>query len=365
MANGLFIQPDPAIERRKALAQAMMGQGMQQQPIQHWTQGVNQLAQALLGAKLTKGAEEEQQQRREAAYETISKALSPVQEPVGAMPMAAGGMSAPAAQGPRSIDDVVQILSQNEATQPFAMNLQMQNLMEQSKSQRKQQEIAQLLQSIQGVGPQGQGVVPSLSIGPTGPSLNLEPVGQRVRAQESAKREFPQVPTAAERKQVGQQAVATANLDRLDELYTKKGFEVGPVQGRKLAAKVATGIGGLTEGEAEAYSLTENLSVSLLAAIRGAQVGPKEQAIFERQLPRLDQPDAVFKKNLELTKRNLGMLTKAQEMLMRNAPMSEVSQFIGSQIKAAHKGGRLSIPEGPKTGASGMSDDELKKALGL
>lgn len=353
MANGLFIQPDPSIERRKALAQAMMGQGMQQQPIQHWTQGVNQLVQALLGAKLTKGAEEEQRGRREAAYETISKALSPVQEPVGPMPAAAGGVGGQVPRQ-RSIDEVIQTLAGDEATQPFAMNLQMQNLMEQAKGQRKQAEMAQLMQMLQGVGPQGQGVVPSLSIGPTGPSLNLEPVGQRVRAQERAKREFPQVPTAAERKQVGQQAVATANLDRLDELYTKKGFEVGPVQGRKLAAKVATGIGGLTEGEAEAYSLTENLSVSLLAAIRGAQVGPKEQAIFERQLPRLDQPDAVFKKNLDLTKRNLGMLTKAQEMLMRNAPMSEVSQFIGSQIKAAHKEGRVAIPEGPKKDYGGL-----------
>ena len=128
MANGLFIQPDPAIERRKALAQAMMGQGMQQQPIQHWTQGVNQLAQALLGAKLTKGAEKEQQERRGAAYETISKALSPVQEPVGAMPVAAGGMSAPAAQGQRSFDDVIQVLSQNEATQPLALQLKMQRM---------------------------------------------------------------------------------------------------------------------------------------------------------------------------------------------------------------------------------------------
>ena len=357
MANGLFIQPDPALERRKALAQAMMGQGMQQQPIQHWSQGLNQLAQAFLGAKMTKGAEEEQQKRRDAAYETITKALSPVQEPVGAMPVAAGGLGAQTPR-PRSMEEVIQTLGGNEATQPFALNLQMQNLMEQQKGQRKQQEMAQLLQAIQGMpgGQGGQGIVPSMSIGPSGPSLNLEPVGGRVRAQEKAKREFPQTPSAGERKQAGQQAVAAANLDRLDELYTGQKFKVGPVEGRKLAAKVATGVGGLKEPEAEAYALTENLSVSLLAAIRGAQVGPKEQAIFERQLPRLNQPDAVFKNNLELTKRNLDMLSKAQEMMMNNVPMSEVSQFIGAQIRAGHraKEGRVAIPKGPKTDYSGL-----------
>ncbi len=174
MANGLFIQPDPALQRRQALAQAMMGQGMQQQPIQHWTQGVNQLAQALLGAKLTKDVEQEQEQRRRSAYETITKALSPVQEPVGPLPAAAGGITGTAPRT-RSPEEVVQILSGDPATQPFAMNLQMQNLMEQAKGQRKQQEMAQLIQAIQNIQPGQGGIIPTLSVGPQGLTATFDP----------------------------------------------------------------------------------------------------------------------------------------------------------------------------------------------
>jgi len=60
----MIINPDPRLQRRQQFAQSLMQRGAQQRPIQHWTQGANQLAQSLLGAYMLKKAGDEQEQRR-------------------------------------------------------------------------------------------------------------------------------------------------------------------------------------------------------------------------------------------------------------------------------------------------------------
>lgn len=114
-------------------------------------------------------------------------------------------------------------------------------------------------------------------------------------------------PTEGEAMKAGQRETAVHDLRRLKELYAQRKIDVGPVAGRALRASASTGI-DLSPEEAEAVSLEEGLSNTLLQAMRGAQVGPAEQKRFERQLPRLDQPDEVFKANIERTLRNLETL---------------------------------------------------------
>ena len=72
----MLIQEDPRLRRRRGLAESMMQQGLSQRPIQHWTQGVNQLAQTLLGAHLTKKADKEQEDRSSQTRKALANVLS-------------------------------------------------------------------------------------------------------------------------------------------------------------------------------------------------------------------------------------------------------------------------------------------------
>lgn len=130
--------------------------------------------------------------------------------------------------------------------------------------------------------------------------------------------------TAEERKRIAGQDVALGDLERLETLVTSGNVGVGAVKGRTLRASGATGV-GLSEAEAEALSLEEGLSNSLLQAMRGAQVGPAEQVKFERQLPRVDQPKALFMANLRRTKRNLRDLRKKEAELRGEAPAAQAA----------------------------------------
>jgi hypothetical protein len=62
--------------------------------------------------------------------------------------------------------------------------------------------------------------------------------------------------------------------------------------------------------EADALSIEQNLSNQLLNALRGAQVGPKEQELFNKSLPQIDQPKPLFRANVDTTMRNLATLQR-------------------------------------------------------
>jgi hypothetical protein len=85
--------------------------------------------------------------------------------------------------------------------------------------------------------------------------------------------------------------------------------------GAKLGADVLGKTYPIPQPEAEAMALSEKLSTTLLQAIRGAQVGPMEQAKFEKQLPRLGQPESLFNENIKLTRDNLEYLSKRRAEL--------------------------------------------------
>jgi hypothetical protein len=116
-AAGLFAQPEvlqpreplysgpgqDAIDRRARLADALLEQSMGTQPIEHWTQGLAQLAQAGVGTYLQSKAEKEQEARSKASREALVSALS------GPAPELTQRFGALASQFPEYADDFVKL----------------------------------------------------------------------------------------------------------------------------------------------------------------------------------------------------------------------------------------------------------------
>lgn len=129
------------------------------------------------------------------------------------------------------------------------------------------------------------------------------------------------MPTEAEAKGVGQGNNANQMGARLAELVRTDKVKVGPVAGRALTGSTVTGV-KLSDEEAEFASLEENYSNSLLQAMRGAQVGPLEQEMFNKSLPRRNQPEKVFLENVRTTLGNIQRLNSAQQKI-RAVPQLE------------------------------------------
>lgn len=122
------------------------------------------------------------------------------------------------------------------------------------------------------------------------------------------------MPTAPETQQAGQALNANQMAQRMFDLVNTDQVKTGPVEGRKLTAAAYTGV-GLTPEDAELASLEENYSNALLEAMRGAQVGPKEQEMFNKSLPRRNQPKQVFLANLKTTIDNINRLNEKSAQL--------------------------------------------------
>ncbi len=67
---------DSDLERRRRMAEAMLGASMGSEPIGSWTQGVNKLAQALIGGYKLHKIKGEEQAQSEAGYSALLDALS-------------------------------------------------------------------------------------------------------------------------------------------------------------------------------------------------------------------------------------------------------------------------------------------------
>ena len=70
-----------SIKRRRAIAEAMLMQGMKQQPIEHWTQGLAQMANAGIGGLMVRRTDEREAAERKSAQEAFIQAMTG-----GAMP---------------------------------------------------------------------------------------------------------------------------------------------------------------------------------------------------------------------------------------------------------------------------------------
>ena len=116
-------------------------------------------------------------------------------------------------------------------------------------------------------------------------------------------------PSPEEAVKVGTTDNAFAMGNRMMELVDSQKVNLGMLGGRYTKGKAITGV-GLNDQEAEMVSLEENLSNALLEAMRGAQVGPKEQELFNKSLPRINQPEKLFKANIRTTMANIRRLNE-------------------------------------------------------
>lgn len=129
--------------------------------------------------------------------------------------------------------------------------------------------------------------------------------------------------TQQEAKELGAFDASADMLDRMEGLVdsnpnmrlfgimgqaTDLATEATPYGAIANKAMELVGGGELSDAESEMMSLSEQLSNQLTAAVRGAAVGPQEQAKFEKQLPRPGQPEKTFRQNLKNTRRNLNIL---------------------------------------------------------
>lgn len=138
----------------------------------------------------------------------------------------------------------------------------------------------------------------------------------------------PRQPTSDEERRETQTVIGLDTLNRLDAVVQENKIKPGFISEGGIAQFLETPTGQViseigktmfgrnievTPAQAEALSLQESLSNQLIAAMRGAAVGPAEQERFERQLPRLTQTPDVFRANIRNTRRNLRLLADRQE----------------------------------------------------
>lgn len=153
----LFIQQDPAIERKKRLAEAMMVRGRDTSPIRHWTQGVARIADSMLGAWNLNKLDKKEQARRDAYNATLEKALgasSQNSNPSKPVPLPNPGntfregewdwmgdtygadVNVAPKMGGASREDLISILAGNQDTLPLAAQFKFNQLLRQPKDTR-------------------------------------------------------------------------------------------------------------------------------------------------------------------------------------------------------------------------------------
>jgi len=154
-----------------------------------------------------------------------------------------------------------------------------------------------------------------------------------------------------EAKQITSSEIALNMLDTIDHLVNVDGLDVGS----EFAAKTfiasspwLSWMNTLTPKEAKLASNLENVSNVILAAVRGAQVGPKEKKLFDKQLARGGQDRELFKENLALSQQNLRyMAQRIVEIRAGKIP----NMFDGTQdVEWAIKNGRESEITGGQAG---------------
>ena len=90
-------------------------------------------------------------------------------------------------------------------------------------------------------------------------------------------------------------------------------------------------------------AIAENLSNTVLQALRGAAVGPAEQERVDKQLPRPGQPLEVFRQNILLTIENLNMIQKSKQKSRGTSNLS-INAFEDPAKEAAYQAWRKNNP---------------------
>ncbi len=124
-------------------------------------------------------------------------------------------------------------------------------------------------------------------------------------------------PEMGEARQIAQTESSLDTIGRLEQLAQDPANFMGPtraavgqLESMPVVGDVLQSQFPMTPGQYETMSLSTQLSNEVIAAARGAQVGPAEQERYERQLPVPGQPMELYMKNLANTRRNLEFLRK-------------------------------------------------------
>jgi hypothetical protein len=131
-------------------------------------------------------------------------------------------------------------------------------------------------------------------------------------------------PTAGERDKAADRKDALASIDAIIE--GTKTTKTGPVSGRIAKAQAYL---GFNPKAANLNIEIGNFRKSVIKALRGAQVGPAEEASFNEILPFISDPPDVIKAKMEVAKRKL------QRIEARLNPNGEVAQKLSAEEIAA------------------------------
>lgn len=175
----------------------------------------------------------------------------------------------------------------------------------------------------------------------------------------------PRQSSAAEDSRTVEIAVGLSTLDGLERAVREGNIQPGFISEGGISQFLASDAGqvlttggrllglnipGLSPEQASALSLQEQLSNQLIAAVRGASVGPREQELFQRQLPRLTQDPEVFKANARHTRRNLELLAKLRRKQQVGEMLTpeSISGFLRQDESPRADSSRPKLPSGSK-----------------
>ena len=157
---------------------------------------------------------------------------------------------------------------------------------------------------------------------------NIVPVDPMMTRQEASEKGYTygSRPATEESRRSSAITMAQNDLDRLQQIMVESNADISGWQGLikewrtgstvagTLANTLLKGLGSNPSPEdIQALSLSAGLSNTILQAYRGAQVGPMEQIMFNKQLPVPGQDRKLFEQNMIRTKRNLEMLQRFQK----------------------------------------------------
>jgi hypothetical protein len=107
-------------------------------------------------------------------------------------------------------------------------------------------------------------------------------------------------PTAGERDKAADRMTAFQSLEDIEVLLEK--VDTGPVSGRIANAQAFL---GMNKDAALLNVKVKEFNKSIIKALRGAQVGPAEEASFDVVLPSLNDPEDVIKAKIKVAKEKL------------------------------------------------------------
>lgn len=141
-------------------------------------------------------------------------------------------------------------------------------------------------------------------------------------------------PTQGEAQTWAQAHVAIENLKRARGMLERGEFEVGFFEPMiDLVKKIGSGVFGMNtltdKNEQIAATLLDNTRKTFIAALRGAQVGPLEEATFDAMMPRIgDWNDETF----------LAKLEEMEQMVRITMQMSQYYRSVGASLQWNDKG---------------------------